>query len=313
MSAPRAVVAYDASPAAAAAVAVTGRLLPGAEALVVAVADGLGAFAGAAARAALPDEVIATAAQRLREAALRTAGEDARDGAESAAAAGLRATAQVLEAEGAVLPALLKLAHESQAELVVCGTRGHRAVTRALLGSVATGLLHQSPIPVLIVPAPATGPASDGPVLLGHDGSDDADRTLMACARLLSGSGRELVVVRAWTSGLRHTLTGRALAALPLRELREIVASLDEEQAQRERQAVEEAARRALELGLNARARCEESADPASEVLLRVAEEERAAAIAVGRRGRGALSSSVLGSVSAGLTHAAERPVLVVP
>lgn len=311
MPAPRLVLAYDGSPASIASVAAAGRLLPGAEALVVAVAEDLAALdrVSAGARAALPDDVIRTGIGRLRAAALEGAQEHAAAGAEAARAAGLDATARAIEADGAVCPALLEVVRESRAELIVCGSSGHGALARALLGSAATALLYHATVPVLVVPAESGD--DGGPVVLGHDGSEHADRAIDAVAVLLAGA--EVVIAHAWTSGLRHTLTGRALAGLPLRELREIVAAFDEEQAQTEGAATELAAQRARELDLAARARCEESEDPAAEVLLRVAEEEHAAAIAVGRRGRTALKSALLGSVSTSLTHAAQRPVLVVP
>ena len=67
----------------------------------------------------------------------------------------------------------------------------------------------------------------------------------------------------------------------------------------------------ARELGLDATARAVESADAGWRPLAAAAEAERAAVIVVGSRGRGAIRSTMLGSVSAGLVHNAERPVLV--
>jgi nucleotide-binding universal stress UspA family protein len=51
----------------------------------------------------------------------------------------------------------------------------------------------------------------------------------------------------------------------------------------------------------------------AAERLAEVADEERAAFVVVGSRGRGAFKSALLGSVSAGVIAVAPCPVLVVP
>jgi nucleotide-binding universal stress UspA family protein len=48
------------------------------------------------------------------------------------------------------------IAKEYDADLIVVGTRGRRRLTGALMGSMAEGLLHNAPCPVLVVP-PAHG------------------------------------------------------------------------------------------------------------------------------------------------------------
>ena len=74
-----------------------------------------------------------------------------------------------------------------------------------------------------------------------------------------------------------------------------------------------EGAEYARSLGLVARAAAPESGHGEWQTLLAGAQEAGAAAILVGSRGRGAVTSTVLGSVASGLVHAAALPVLIVP
>jgi len=57
--------------------------------------------------------------------------------------------------EEAPAQALVDLADERDARVIVVGTRGERPLTGALLGSTPHKLLHLSDRPVLVVPAPA--------------------------------------------------------------------------------------------------------------------------------------------------------------
>lgn len=50
--------------------------------------------------------------------------------------------------------AVIDVATERGASLIVIGTRGETPLMGAILGSTAYKLLHRSPIPVLVVPAP---------------------------------------------------------------------------------------------------------------------------------------------------------------
>ncbi len=56
--------------------------------------------------------------------------------------------------EEAPAQALVQLADERDARVIVVGTRGERPLTGALLGSTPHKLLHLSDRPVLVVPAP---------------------------------------------------------------------------------------------------------------------------------------------------------------
>ncbi len=54
--------------------------------------------------------------------------------------------------EGDARTALLDAAHEYTADLLVVGTRGHGAIAKLLLGSVAASLIRHSDLPITVVP-----------------------------------------------------------------------------------------------------------------------------------------------------------------
>lgn len=70
---------------------------------------------------------------------------------------GLNAEAMLVE--GPTVDTILSVAATSGADLLVVGSHGHGAVARAFLGSVSTGIVHHSPIPVMVIPAPGREPA----------------------------------------------------------------------------------------------------------------------------------------------------------
>jgi nucleotide-binding universal stress UspA family protein len=74
------------------------------------------------------------------------------EGSRLASGQGAEVEAVVVEAEPA--QALVDLADERDARVIVIGTRGESPIKGALLGSTAHKLLHLSDRPVLVVPAP---------------------------------------------------------------------------------------------------------------------------------------------------------------
>ena len=120
-----------------------------------------------------------------------------------------------------------------------------------------------------------------------------------------------VLVVHVWRSQIRHALSGRALRHGPIPEIREITDEVNERFEGSARKDAERGAALARGRGLNARARAIESDGPVAKVILDTAADEQAAAIVVGRRGRGAVASAVLGSVSSSLLHTSDRAVLV--
>ena len=55
---------------------------------------------------------------------------------------------------GRAAPEIVAYAKKTGADLIVMGTHGRSGFQHALLGSVAERVVHHSPCPVLVVPAP---------------------------------------------------------------------------------------------------------------------------------------------------------------
>ena len=303
----RIVIASDGSPSARAALQRAGELFPGAQATVLTVAQGVGALAdrSSAARLALPDDVIRTAVTRMRETALADAEELTRAACQDATEAGLRAEPKIGTAHGAIWKAILEESQE--ADVIVCGTRGHGAAVRAVVGSVASGLVHHSQRPVLVVPE--TAPSASGPVLIAFDSSDAATGAVQTAGALFRD--RDVVVAHVWRSELRHTLTGAAVRHAPLREIRDVSADLDAALEQAARETADAGLALAREHGLQGRSTAIESGESVAQAIMRAADEADAGVSVVGRRGRGVVAGAVLGSVSLSLVHGSGRPVLV--
>jgi nucleotide-binding universal stress UspA family protein len=304
----RLLLAYDGSDESARAIAAAARLLPEAEAVVVYARSESAAYEHAAlARIALPDSVIAGSVEMYEREAEEVARRVADRGHEIAGGAGLEAIASV-HAGPTPSRTICRAAAEHDSDLIVCGSRGRGGFAGAFLGSTSSSLLHHCPRPVLVVP-PGAGDLS-GPMLIGYDGSDGSRAAIATAARLLSG--RTAVVVHAWPSPVRHSFAGEALLATPVEEVHDIAVDLDHIFAEHASELAEEGAAIARELELDARGVAIESATGAWRALVATARAEGASLIVAGCRGRGALASTILGSVASDLVHNAELPTLIV-
>ena len=301
------VIGYDGSDDADGAIRVAARLLPAAEAVIVHVHDATIALEQSTlARIALPDSVIVASLHEYERAATEAAAAIAERGGTVAAEAGLEASTLVQVAPSA-WRGICTAAAEQSAGVVVCGSRGLSGLSRAYLGSTSSSLLHHSPAPLLVVPPQERDLA--GPIVIGYDASDGARAAVRAAAQLFPG--RAAVVVHVWASPVKRSLAGAALLAAPLEEISEIAGDLDEMFAGEARDVADEGAALANEQRLDAKALAVESASDGWRGLAAAATSEQAAVLVVGCRGRGALASTVLGSVSFGVVHNAEQPVLV--
>jgi nucleotide-binding universal stress UspA family protein len=79
----------------------------------------------------------------------QAAGEDALRRAETKAGKSAVAVESLL-VKGASADAILKISHQEGADLIVMGSHGRGGIQRALLGSVAEGVLRHSTVPVMI-------------------------------------------------------------------------------------------------------------------------------------------------------------------
>jgi nucleotide-binding universal stress UspA family protein len=193
--------------------------------------------------------------------------------------------------------ALLKAA--ANAALVVVGSRGHRPLRDALLGSTARQVAMHAPCPtVLVRDLGDRVPASPRRIVVGTDGSPTSQDALDYAFAQADARGCELMVVRAWWLDLSG---GRQI---------ELASTTTEE--------LEDSYRTSLAgevAGLAERY-------PDVVVHQVVVRDEPAAALArlsagadlliVGSRGRGGFRSLLLGSVSHRALQLAECPVVVV-
>jgi nucleotide-binding universal stress UspA family protein len=302
-----ALIAYDGSEDAAAAIRHAGHLLAPRPAVVAHVWESLAGL--------LMHTDISELAGTMSEAAAELDDEDRRgaeriasEGAELAAEAGFDAAPRAIQGRPKAWPALLETADEIEAAVIVIGSRGLGSVKSALFGSVSSGLLHHARRPVLVVP-PCEDAAPAGPVLIAFDGSDPSRAATEATAQLLTV--REAVIETVWIpySGV----AAGGLAGAPVTVVSRATEELDTTIAARAERTSHEGARLAAAGGLEARAETIQASGPVWSTVRDSARVHGSPAIVIGSRGRGSMTAAVLGSTSSALVHNAQLPILVVP
>jgi nucleotide-binding universal stress UspA family protein len=146
-------------------------------------------------------------------------------------------------------------------------------------------------------------------ILVGYDGSEDARQAIEEAGKLLPGQPTTVVTVwEPFIEVLAHASFGAAMSAgiVNLEEIDVATRKAAETRA-------EEGAELARLAGLNAQARTRSQVTSTAAAILEEASELDATAIVVGSRGLTGVKSLVLGSVSHGLIHHADRTVIVVP
>jgi nucleotide-binding universal stress UspA family protein len=257
-------LAYDGSPSATAATRAAAALFPRAEAVALTVRREPTTTPAGAAAIALPATAIAEAMEALERAADEEAATVAAEGARAATAARLSATAQVVSGIANPWREIGSAAAAVGAELIVCGSRGFGAAARLALGSTSKGLLYRADRPLLIVPR--FDEDTRGLLVIGYDGSAPSRDAIALAGRLLAG--RDAVVVCVGESLIRHSISGRALASLPLEEVRGLTRDLDAYYGDVAADVAEEGAVLCRESGLSATAAQVEAAGSAWHGLL---------------------------------------------
>ena len=270
-------VGYDGSPDAASAIGVGAQLLPDARAHIVHLWSPPFPTREVRHRAWSPGASLDELAAALEREGTKEAERVADEGVALATAAGWQAESLIRRSYGEKGFDLARLSEEQQPSSVVVGARGLSGI-RAALGSASDGVVHYSPVPVMVVPHPLLEAerhaVAAGPVLVGLDGSAGAEAALKAAKSLFPSRQIEPAAV---TSGDDEADTPQGATA----ELRPVGVM--------------------------------QSARAVGDALSGHAREQNSGLIVVGSRGRSARKELLLGSVAMAVLHHAHRPVLVVP
>ena len=205
---------------------------------------------------------------------------------------------------GQFVDEILDLAEEIEAGLILMGSRGLGPIKRLLLGSVAEGVVHHAPCPVLVV----RGGREAWPperVVIGDDGSETAKKAGDLAADIGRLFGARGLLVQVYPRLLEIDVEGRKLNAR----------MINDELRREERDLEARATEVEKHLGKRPKIRIAAVGDPAAD-LLGTAEEEDSpekTLLAVGSRGLSPLKRLRLGSVSTKVLRAARGPVLVYP
>ncbi len=183
---------------------------------------------------------------------------------------------------------------------IVVGASGHTGFMDGLLGSVTMSVVHRSQVPVIVVPCKPV--AEVGPsmhkIVVGLDGSAGSLQALEWAYDEALLSGAELTAVHGWIYPYagRRTAVSEPRTQMQLDAMQELKTSL------------ESLGPRLTSGSIHVHPKLVEQSP--AEALLEMAKD--ADLVVVGSRGRGALRSALLGSVSRTVVHHATCPVVII-
>jgi len=202
-------------------------------------------------------------------------------------------TSQVLH--GPIVPTMVELSKE--ADMVVVGCRGQGAVSRALLGSVSSGVVHHACCPVAVVHDEERR-SPQAPVVVGIDGSPTSELATEIAFDEASRRGVGLVALHAWTDMGPLDLPSINWAPIEWANIK-----VREEEVLAERLCGWQD--RYPDVVIHKMVVCDRPAP-------RLLEQAETAQLAVaGSHGRGGFPGMLLGSVSGAVVNSAQIPVIV--
>lgn len=211
--------------------------------------------------------------------------------------------AQGVLRDGTPSQAVLDVADEVSADLLVLGTRGLTGFRHLLLGSTAERIVQRATMPVLSIhpgdPPPERSPRT---VLVPTDFSEDAAAALSAATDCLAlaEDGRRVVLVHVFHVPAEYRSYGPSSASL----------RLGEEMEENLRLRLEDLAEPLRRTGTEVEVECLQGIP--AEAIVRVAEEKGVDLVAMGTHGRAGVARLLLGSTAERVVQHASCPVLTV-
>ena len=199
---------------------------------------------------------------------------------------------------GFISQAILALAKESGADLIVMGTHGRSGLDRVVMGSVTEKVLRKANCPVLVVrkpahdfgpSAPASAPAPLKKIIACTDFSDNAERALSYAASLAEEYGAQLTLLHVVPEISPSANLPRATAELS----RRLAESLAKETFSSSVQSIVRIGR------------------PYEEII-QLALESQADLVVMGVRGQNTLDAAIFGSTTHRVIQLGPCPVLAV-
>lgn len=196
-----------------------------------------------------------------------------------------------INTETSIVPSLVDLT--KQARMIVVGNSGQGVLSRTLLGSVSTALIHHAHCPVAVVHGEVSPEQVNAPIVVGVDGSPASERATELAFEEASWRHVELVALHAWSDAEwpgHAPISWSGVTA-------DAEVTLAERLAGWQERYPDVVVRRIVVPN-----------QPARHLL---AESESAQLVVLGSHGRGGFAGMLLGSVSSAVVHGSRTPVIV--